>query len=226
MKRFDLRALTSMVGMICGLSLAAAATTSGCGGDDGGGGTGNTGGSSNSGGSGGENDFGTGVSIAGEPFFTDSASCIEYMKTLDPRGSDTDGDQIPDGDDDPSNDGLDDWGRSIFDAESECGCTSCITESLACQENKGCREIANCAMNVGCRTIRECFWGDGWPGGIGPCREIIDKWGAQSQSAALGEEISRCIIREACPDRKCPCAPGDANCPTREEQTCAISFGP
>src|SRR5262249_41953087 len=90
---------------------------------------------------------------AGKPFFTDSASCKTYLDKVDPRGPDTNGDFIPDGDNDPSNDGLDDWGRKILDAEAICSCDQCITQALACQKNQGCREIANCAMNVGCRTI-------------------------------------------------------------------------
>lgn len=170
---------------------------------------------------------------AGKPFFTDSATCKSYLDTVDPRGPDTNGDFIPDGDNDPSNDGLDDWGRKILDAEAICSCDKCIDQALACQKNQGCREIANCAMNVGCRTIRECFYGENWPGGVGPCHDIIDKWGAQSTSAALGEEISRCIVKSGCPARKCPCAAGlplcgDASaqncCYTREEKTCPINI--
>jgi len=159
-----------------------------------------------------------------EPNFTDTPSCISFLETADVRGEDVDGDYVPDGDDDSSNDGLDDWGRPLLDDETRCGCENakCLETSLACQDNIGCREISICALSTGCRSIRECFWGDGWPGGVGPCREIIDKWGAQSVSAALGEEISRCMIAEECPDRKCPCAPDDDACPTREEQTCPV----
>lgn len=164
----------------------------------------------------------------GKPNFLDTPGCLDYISKLDMRGDDKDNDHVPDGDDDPDNDGFDDWGRPITDAETECGCEKCIDISVRCQKNLGCREIAACALNVGCRSIRECFWGELsggglWPGG-GPCREIINKWGTGSVSAALGEEISRCVLSADCPARKCPCGPGDEECPTREEKTCPFQF--
>ena len=132
--------------------------------------------------------FGTCASIssadAGGPHFTDTAGCLTYLTSL----------------------AKDDWGRPISDPETQCGCEKCMDWNLRCQNNLGCRDIADCALNAGCRTIRECFYGQGWPGGTGPCYDVIDKWGAQSVSAALGEAISRCTT-PVCPPRKTPMAP-------------------
>ena len=38
------------------------------------------------------------------------------------------------------------------------------------------------------------------------------------------DEITRCVVEEGCPERKCPCAPDDEDCPTREEKTCGVNL--
>src|SRR5215471_12080838 len=68
--------------------------------------------------------------IHGPLLFKNTSSCIAYLGALDARGEDVNHDFIPDGDSDPSNDGLDPWGRPILDAETECSCTSCLMASL------------------------------------------------------------------------------------------------
>jgi hypothetical protein len=134
--------------------------------------------------------LGTCASIGSEggggPHFTDTAGCLDYLTSL----------------------GIDEWGRPISDPETQCGCDKCESWHIRCQNNLGCRDIAECALKVGCRTIRECFYGENWPGaqaGHGPCYDVIDKWGAYSTSAALGEAISQCST-PVCPARKTPLA--------------------
>lgn len=72
-------------------------------------------------------------------------------------------------------------------AQRECFCDKCFDLMRQCDALPGCSEIRRCAWQSGCKTPIACYL---LPGA--PCREVIDRWGNGSVSAALQTELGEC----------------------------------
>lgn len=72
-------------------------------------------------------------------------------------------------------------------ARRDCFCEECFDLMRQCDALPGCSEMRRCAWESGCRTPQSCYL---LPGA--PCRDVIDRWGNGSVSAALNTELGMC----------------------------------
>jgi hypothetical protein len=89
-----------------------------------------------------------------------------------------------------------DMGLQIDPDEVECACNKCLTETVACNEDPGCRSIVACKAETGC-VSSACYL-------VTPkCKKVIDDLGGPTGfAAALATQLDNCNNKEclAVPD--------------------------